>query len=104
MSNSSEKLLASLCYFSVFFAPFLFPIIVWILAEKPVTTHAKKSIIFHILPWLMIAVSTIFLALTENHYATSIYFIIWLIFLAAAFFLYIYNLYCGIKVLLVERL
>ncbi|PHK48568.1 hypothetical protein [Staphylococcus edaphicus] len=49
MENSNnQNVLSSLNYFSVFFAPLLFPIIVWICATKPATSHAKKALLNHI--------------------------------------------------------
>jgi glucan phosphoethanolaminetransferase (alkaline phosphatase superfamily) len=53
----TNKLLSSLCYFSVFFAPFLFPIIVYFIAdEHEVKQHAKKSLLSHIIPVITIIV------------------------------------------------
>lgn len=48
----ADKLLSSLCYFSVFFAPFLFPIIIYILASGNVRHHAGKSLWTHLVPYL----------------------------------------------------
>ena len=46
-----NKLLAALCYFSVFFAPFLFPIIVYFVTKhERVKEHAKKSLLSHLIP------------------------------------------------------
>ncbi|RBW71184.1 DUF4870 domain-containing protein [Bacillus taeanensis] len=52
---STEKILASLCYFSVFFAPFLLPIIVWFVATDTfVKDHAKRSLLSHLVPFLAV--------------------------------------------------
>jgi uncharacterized Tic20 family protein len=48
----SGKVLAALCYFSIFFAPLILPIIVWILSDKPTSSHAAKSLIYHIITYL----------------------------------------------------
>ncbi|ARD47709.1 hypothetical protein SporoP37_05860 [Sporosarcina sp. P37] len=49
MSNS--KLLASLSYFSVFFAPLLLPIIIYFVSDEfEVRRHAKKALVSHIVP------------------------------------------------------
>ena len=45
-----NKLLSSLCYFSIFFAPFLFPIVVWILGDEETKVHAKKALWTHLIP------------------------------------------------------
>jgi hypothetical protein len=47
----TRKVLSSLCYFSVFFAGFIFPLIVYIATGDEVTKrHAKKSLLSHIIP------------------------------------------------------
>ncbi|MBM7585972.1 hypothetical protein JOC86_002514 [Bacillus pakistanensis] len=47
----TNKLLSSLCYFSIFFAGFIFPIIVYFIAEDPeVKNHAKVAFLSHLLP------------------------------------------------------
>jgi len=47
----NNRILSALCYFSVLFAPFLLPIIVYFITqEKEVKYHAKRSIISHLIP------------------------------------------------------
>jgi hypothetical protein len=47
----TRKVLSSLCYFSIFFAGFIFPLIVYFASGDDVTKrHAKKSIISHLIP------------------------------------------------------
>jgi hypothetical protein len=49
---NSHKLLAALCYFSVFFAPFLFPIIVYFVTnDEVVKGHAKRAFLSHFIPF-----------------------------------------------------
>ncbi|MDY0395825.1 DUF4870 domain-containing protein [Virgibacillus halophilus] len=48
----ADKILSSLCYFSVLFAPFLFPIIMYILASGDVRSHAGKALWTHLVPYL----------------------------------------------------
>jgi len=50
----TDKLLSSLCYFSVIFAPFLFPVIVFFLSSGEVRSHAGKSLWVHIAPYLSV--------------------------------------------------
>ncbi|PIC70083.1 MULTISPECIES: DUF4870 domain-containing protein [unclassified Sporosarcina] len=53
MSNS--KLLSSLSYFSVFFAPLLLPIIIYFVADEfEVRRHAKKALVSHIIPMVLL--------------------------------------------------
>ncbi len=50
--DSTEKVLASCCYFSIFVAPLLFPIIVYfVVPHEEVKSHAKKAFISHLLPF-----------------------------------------------------
>ncbi|MGW7977606.1 hypothetical protein BU110_00610 [Staphylococcus shinii] len=106
-STQSEKILAALSYFSVFFAPILFPIIVWILANKPVSTHAKKSLAYHILPYILIFVGVGLIGLSESNSNNALgitLIVIAVIAFIGAIYYVIYNLYCGIKVLLKDNL
>jgi cytochrome c biogenesis factor len=46
-----NRILNALSYFSVIFAPFLVPIIIWILGkDEEVKHHAKRALISHIIP------------------------------------------------------
>jgi uncharacterized membrane protein len=48
----SNKVLASLCYFSVFFAGFIFPIIAYFVSDDEyVKHHAKKALLSHLIPF-----------------------------------------------------
>ncbi|SHG74891.1 DUF4870 domain-containing protein [Virgibacillus chiguensis] len=49
-----NNILSSLCYFSVFFAPFLFPIIVYFVAETNVKKHAKSALGMHLVPFITV--------------------------------------------------
>jgi len=53
--DNTNKFLASLNYFSVLFAPFLLPIIIYFVVDhQEVKQHAKKAIVSHIIPFLSI--------------------------------------------------
>ncbi|WP_080873537.1 DUF4870 domain-containing protein [Oceanobacillus timonensis] len=52
-----NKLLSSLCYFSIFFAPFLFPILVWIFGNEETKAHAKKALWTHLIPIIAIIIA-----------------------------------------------
>ncbi len=105
MTTPTEKLLASLSYFSVFFAPILFPIIVWIATGPPVSTHAKKALLYHILPWILILIAVICFGLTQsyNHTVAAVLFILGILTALGSVFYLIYNLYCGVKVLVTDE-
>ncbi|WP_077619482.1 DUF4870 domain-containing protein [Bacillus sinesaloumensis] len=52
---NTDKLIAALCYFSIFFAGFILPIIVYILVQNPaVKKHALHALISHIIPFATI--------------------------------------------------
>ncbi|MGU9545724.1 DUF4870 domain-containing protein [Bacillus cereus] len=47
---NGNKILAAFSYFSVLFAPILFPIIVWIVGDAETKPHAKRALWTHIIP------------------------------------------------------
>ncbi|MFC0273320.1 DUF4870 domain-containing protein [Metabacillus herbersteinensis] len=50
---ATNRVISSLCYFSVFFAPFILPIAIYfIVDDEEVKNDAKKSLISHIIPIL----------------------------------------------------
>ncbi|HZG61697.1 MAG TPA: DUF4870 domain-containing protein [Anoxybacillus sp.] len=52
---NANKVLSSLCYFSVFFAGFIFPIIVYFVSDDvDVKQHAKKALISHVIPLITV--------------------------------------------------
>ena len=52
---TNNKLLAALCYFSVFFAPLLLPVIVYLVTDdKEVKFHAKRSLMSHLVPVILL--------------------------------------------------
>ncbi|MBO1513980.1 DUF4870 domain-containing protein [Metabacillus bambusae] len=53
--DKTNKVLASLNYFSVFFAPFLLPIAIYFIVDhSEVKQHSKKALISHIVPFLSV--------------------------------------------------
>lgn len=52
-SLENNKLLSALSYFSVLFAPFILPIIVYFVSHNAdVKHHAKRSLISHLIPFV----------------------------------------------------
>ena len=52
---SNNKLLAALCYFSVFFTPLLIPVIVYFVSDdREVKHHAKRSLVSHLVPVVLL--------------------------------------------------
>jgi len=94
----AENILSSLCYFSVFFSPFLFPIIIYILASGETRYHAGRSLWTHLVPYLAILIGFVILALNvDNQMVILITVIICSI---ISLYYFILNLIRGISVLI----
>jgi len=53
--GKNNKVLSALCYFSLFFAPFLLPLVVYFIAdEQEVKGHAMASLLSHLLPLIVV--------------------------------------------------
>ncbi|WP_066314668.1 DUF4870 domain-containing protein [Bacillus sp. FJAT-29814] len=51
----SRKVLSSLCYFSIFFAGFIFPLVVLIASGDEITKkHAKSALLSHLIPLITV--------------------------------------------------
>jgi Domain of unknown function (DUF4870) len=51
----TRKVLSSLCYFSIFFAGFIFPLVVLIASGDEITKrHAKSALLSHLIPLITI--------------------------------------------------
>ncbi|KAF1680637.1 hypothetical protein [Bacillus sp. SKDU12] len=59
--NRNQSIIASLCYFSVFIAPIIVPIVAYfVVDEKETKRHAIRSLISHIVPvagWLVLFIA-----------------------------------------------
>ncbi|MBY6036876.1 hypothetical protein KUV80_09435 [Fictibacillus nanhaiensis] len=99
MKDSTKKLISALCYFSLFFAPFLFPIIVYLVVDDlEVMEHAKKSFLSHLFPIIAIPLGIIIVFETQYHLAAIIFSA--LIFGTLTLIVTIWNMVKGIKVIL----
>jgi hypothetical protein len=102
--DSTKKLLAAGCYFSIFFAPFLFPIVVYfVVTDGLVKHHAKKAFLSHVLPilWIIFTVFVfIFTRTAETISALAFGSILVLGLLNVIIF--IWNIIKGVKVLASE--
>jgi Domain of unknown function (DUF4870) len=106
---NANKVLASLCYFSIFFAGFIFPIIVYFVADHPeVKHHAKKALLSHLIPAatiLLFVVSAIFAGWTGGGSDVSFWVgsgLVWIGFIVAGIVnlvVVIWNIIRGIQVL-----
>jgi hypothetical protein len=99
MNEGSKKIISALCYFSLFFAPFLFPIAVYLVADdSEIMEHAKKSFLSHLLPIVAVPLGIIIIFETQYHLAAII--ISALIFGSLTLIVMIWNIVKGIKVIL----
>ncbi|WLR50532.1 DUF4870 domain-containing protein [Bacillus tianshenii] len=56
----TNRILSSLCYFSIFFAGFIFPIIVYIVSSDMSTKqHAKSALLSHLIPFITIVAAVL---------------------------------------------
>ncbi|UYP06021.1 hypothetical protein [Priestia megaterium] len=56
---SNRSLLSALNYFSLFFAPLIFPLITLIFGYKEMKKHGKRAFIFQLIPTLTLSVIAI---------------------------------------------
>jgi arginine exporter protein ArgO len=105
----SGKILAALCYFSIFFAPLILPIIVWILSDKPTSSHAAKSLIYHIITYLcpFILIFSVTLGTgalsSQSTWQAVVMITIAIILLVVTVWYTIKNIYRGVKVLISDE-
>ena len=104
----TNKILSSLSYFSILFAPFILPVIVYFVSEdREVKYHAKRSLISHIFPVILTVI--LFFTLFFNIYSiptdgTSmgplvLPVILMLLYMLVYGILLVWNIIQGIKVL-----
>lgn len=100
---SADKVLSSLSYLSLFFAPFLFPLIVFFLTKDQTRNHAKRAFLSHIIPSVLIIVAFIMMVIVDISTAevSPFVFVLLLIVIGiVTLVMYIWNIVQGIKVLI----
>ncbi len=102
--DNTNKFLASLNYFSVLFAPFLLPIVIYFVVDhQEVKQHAKKAIVSHIIPFLSIVglFITLFFTIGSNPSDDTIFFSAIIGFLVVGIIniiVFIWNIVKGIRI------
>ncbi|AQR76809.1 DUF4870 domain-containing protein [Paenibacillus larvae] len=99
-----NNVLSSLCYFSIFFAPFLFPIVVYFLANGEVKYHAKKALWTHLVPYVALIIGLVVTGvagINEGTGTVASYSAVatFCIFAVIGIYFFIWNIVKGIKVL-----
>ncbi|QCJ44079.1 hypothetical protein FAY30_20405 [Bacillus sp. S3] len=102
----TRKVLSSLCYFSIFFAGFIFPLAVFIATGDEATkVHAKKSLLSHLIPMIPtpLIVFAVFYDFTNIQDTVSAFTVISIVVLVIIWMVVvIWNIVKGVKVLLAE--
>jgi hypothetical protein len=102
----TRKVLSGLCYLSIFFAGFIFPLVVYFASEDEVTKrHAKKSLLSHLIP-LIPAAFLVFALLndiaTMHGRIPALTIISIVLFIITLIVVVIWNIIKGVKVLVSE--
>ena len=62
---TNQKLVSSLCYFSVFFFPLLLPFVIYLVTdEQEVKNHARRAFISHLIPVILLIAGIIIFSLS----------------------------------------
>lgn len=98
----SKKVLSALCYFSIFFAGFIFPLVVFFASSDSSTKkHAKKAFLSHIIPAIPLPflIFTILYEANKGPNAIPIYTIIIICFMVlVSIIVVVWNIVKGVKV------
>lgn len=112
MSNNNNRIIASLCYFSIFFAGFILPLIVFLaVPEQSVKKHAKAALISHlflVIPSILVFIGIIFFGTLSDSppsgdAAVVITIVLFIVLALFSLAIMIWNIYRGIKVLNTEE-
>ncbi|MEJ7483514.1 hypothetical protein WL639_02135 [Staphylococcus hominis] len=101
-----SDILGGISYLSVFFAPVLFPLIVWIVAQPPASIHARNALFNHIMSWVMVVLGLVTLSISpafvnsEHGIGWIIAVLIAVIFFIWALVLFLKNIFRGIKLMM----
>jgi hypothetical protein len=111
---TNNKLLSALCYFSIFFSPLLLPAIVYFVTDDhEVKGHAKRSLISHLIPVVLLIAGFILFSYSMVSYESRMHtmltgqfdfwglapFLFMLIYGLLFLIVVIWNVYQGVKVL-----
>ena len=96
----TNRLVSSLCYFSIFFAGFIFPICVYFIVDSPeVKEHAKKALLSHLVPIFTVAFFAILLIVTGGEPTLAGGIFTFILVAAINVWVLIWNIIKGVKVL-----
>lgn len=99
---TTVKIFSSVCYFSIFFAPFLCPVLIYfVVNDREVGKHAKKALMLHIVPAIVTIMAIIVgvVDIVGFHFSgVSILFLI--VVLIVNIVAFVWNIVKGIQVLI----
>ncbi|OJH00314.1 hypothetical protein BL313_10575 [Staphylococcus hominis] len=107
--NDNSYVLSALSYLSIFFAPVILPLLVWILSDEPTSEHGKKALGNHVITWISFFIGRATFIFSKEVFDKPfdhqllifvIALIIAIVFFLIALILYILNIIRGIKILL----
>jgi len=103
MERSTQKLISSICYFSIFFAGFILPLVVYLVVDnKEVKRHAKLAFLSHLVPLISVPICIV-IAVFGMMNEMIVFLIASALFTGILnFAVIIWNIVKGIKVLKVE--
>jgi hypothetical protein len=112
---NNNRVLSALCYFSILFAPFLLPVILYFIAkDEEVKYHAKRSLLSHLIPVGLLIICFIVMIIGAfsatsmsfedsnsglGFVTASTPFVLMIIYLIVSLLILIWNIVQGIKVL-----
>ncbi|HDR4605087.1 MULTISPECIES: DUF4870 domain-containing protein [Bacillus cereus group] len=102
---NGNKLLSAFSYWSVLFAPILFPVIIWLLGNDETKNHAKRALWTHIIPTIAAIIGTgiLFLINMGSVEPDGTFYIAAIIVVVICFIIdiyyFIWNIIKGIKVI-----
>lgn len=111
MNNNSSittRIVNALSYFSIFFLPVIFPLIVWVVAraseEPTITSNARKAFWSQLFPLLYIIFAILVFSINSLQdytlHAGALFGILLTFALLIALLLFVYNVAMGVKMLI----
>ncbi|HEY2419835.1 MAG TPA: DUF4870 domain-containing protein [Neobacillus sp.] len=101
----SRKVLSGLCYFSIFFAGIIFPLVVYLASGDEITKmHAKKSLLSHLVPLIPtpFLVSAILYDVSKGDQVPVFSIVCIVLMIVISIVVVIWNIIKGVKVLRTE--
>ncbi|AFR99905.1 DUF4870 domain-containing protein [Lentilactobacillus buchneri] len=103
---STNRIVNALSYLSIVFAPFIFPLIVWIVSDNNPDMHstARHALILHLIPLVLTILTILVVGISgviseKAAFAGFLFLALIALVILVDLAMFIYNLYLGIKIL-----